>query len=102
MTIFNGHEGPVMEISAAKFKARCLKLMDDVGRTRRAVTITKRGKPIARLVPVEAKARRPIFGYMAETISHMGDLTAPLDVEWEAQKAAGPGLLPSPRKRPRR
>jgi prevent-host-death family protein len=40
-------------ISAAEFKARCLTLMDDVNRTRETLVITKRGKPVARLVPAD-------------------------------------------------
>jgi len=42
-----------MQISAAKFKANCLGLMEDVRRTRKPVLITKRGRPIAQLTPVE-------------------------------------------------
>jgi prevent-host-death family protein len=40
-------------ISAAAFKAQCLTLMDDVHSTKRSVLITKRGRPVAKLVPVE-------------------------------------------------
>ena len=39
-------------IAAGKFKARCLTLMDDVQATRQPILITKRGKPVAKLVPV--------------------------------------------------
>jgi prevent-host-death family protein len=38
-------------IAAGKFKDMCLKMLDDVARTKTAVVITKRGRPIARLVP---------------------------------------------------
>ena len=38
-------------IAAGKFKDTCLKTLDDVARTRTAVVITKRGHPVARLVP---------------------------------------------------
>ncbi len=40
-------------ISAAAFKAQCRTLMDDVRSTKRPVLITKRGRPVAKLVPVE-------------------------------------------------
>jgi prevent-host-death family protein len=36
---------------AGKFKDRCLKTLDEVARTRSAVVITKRGRPVAKLVP---------------------------------------------------
>ena len=46
------------EIPAGGFKARCLKLMDRVRATRRPIVITKRGKPVARLVPMEGPPPR--------------------------------------------
>lgn len=45
------------QIAAGEFKAHCLALMDEVAATREAVVITKRGTPIARLLPIE---ERPI------------------------------------------
>lgn len=41
------------EIPAAEFKAKCLSLMEDVATHHRAYTVTKRGKAVARLVPVQ-------------------------------------------------
>lgn len=72
-------------IPAGEFKARCLKLMDEVARDRRPVVITKRGRAIAKLVPAD-EAPRPIFGYMAGTIEILGDIISPLDIAWEAQR----------------
>jgi prevent-host-death family protein len=43
-------------IAASEFKAQCLTLMDDVYSTRRPLVITKRGKPIAKLVAIEKSA----------------------------------------------
>jgi prevent-host-death family protein len=64
-----------MEIPAGEFKARCLKLMDEVARTRRPVVITKRGKAVAQLVPPPlARQRGALFGYMAGTGSVVGDI----------------------------
>jgi prevent-host-death family protein len=71
-------------IPAAQFKANCLRLMDEVARRRTPIVITKRGKPIAKLVPVDD---RPIdiFGRMAGTIRIVGDIISPIDdVEWTA------------------
>ncbi len=48
------HTGPV-KISAVKFKATCLKLIDRVAQTGEPVVITKRGKVLARLVPDRGK-----------------------------------------------
>jgi prevent-host-death family protein len=49
-------------IPAGAFKARCLAIMDEVQAKRQAVVITKRGKPVAKLVPVE-KEKDDIFGF---------------------------------------
>ena len=46
-----------MQVSAVKFKATCLKLIDRVAETGEPVTITKRGKVLARLVPDRGKPR---------------------------------------------
>lgn len=40
-----------MRISASVFKARCLRLLDQVGRTGEELIILKRGRPVARVVP---------------------------------------------------
>jgi prevent-host-death family protein len=74
-------------ISAGAFKAQCLKLMDQVNAQRSEVVITKRGKPVARLVPVET-APRSIFGCMAGTVTFLGDLLEPVvdPNDWEANR----------------
>lgn len=74
-----------MDISATEFKAKCLKLMDEVAKTHQSVTVTKRGKPIARLVPVEPEEHKSWFGYMAGTAKINGDILEPIEGEdWEA------------------
>jgi prevent-host-death family protein len=72
-----------MEISAAEFKAKCLKLMDEVAKTHESITITKRGKPIAKLVPVESETRS-LFGYMKGTVTILGDIVSPINEKWSA------------------
>jgi len=74
-------------ISAGAFKAQCLKLMDQVNAQRLELVITKRGKPVARLVPVEA-APTSIFGCMAGTFTILGDLIEPVvdPSDWEANR----------------
>jgi prevent-host-death family protein len=73
------------EIPAGEFKVRCLKLMDQVQATRRPIVITKRGKPVARLVPVE-ESMPSIFGRMRGTVTIQGDIVGPTGEEWNAQK----------------
>ena len=52
------------QIAAGKFKDQCLKLLDTVSQTRSPIIITKRGRPIAALVPYTqaAKAKRSLAG----------------------------------------
>jgi prevent-host-death family protein len=40
-------------IPAGQFKARCLKLLDEVAETGETIVVTKRGKPVARVEPIE-------------------------------------------------
>jgi len=62
---------------AGKFKARCLKVMDDVRARREPVLITKKGVPVAKLVPTD-KTRSDIFGCMAGTAEILGNIEAPV------------------------
>lgn len=66
-------------ISAAKFKAECLALLDTVARTGRGLVVTKRGRPVARLVPLEAAARA-----LEGSIVKESDLVSPIKASWNA------------------
>ncbi len=65
-------------VAAAEFKANCLRLMDEVARQRTPIVITKRGKPVARLVPMEGEPI-DLFGYMAGTAKICGDIINPIE-----------------------
>ncbi len=75
-----------MNITAAEFKARCLQLMDNVKERHASYVITKRGRPVARLVTIESAVRSPVFGRMKGTATVKGDLVAPLLVSWDAER----------------
>ena len=49
-------------MAAGKFKDRCLKTLDEVARTKSVVVITKRGRPVAKLVPCLPAPRRSLAG----------------------------------------
>ena len=69
-------------VPATEFKANCLRLMNEVAQQRRPIVITKRGKPVAKLVPVEEEPTG-LFGYMAGTAKICGDIISPIDEdEW--------------------
>ena len=68
------------EIGAGEFKARCLALLDEVAETGEEIVVTKRGKPVAKLTPIESA--KPLEG----SVRILGDIVGPLDEEWEANQ----------------
>ena len=73
-------------VKASEFKAKCLSLMDEVARTGEPVIITKRGKPVAQLVPHGRKRPASPFGLHRGQIEIIGDIISPIDVEWDVMK----------------
>lgn len=53
--VYYGRMGEVV-IQASTFKARCLALLDEVARSRNTIVVTKHGKPVAKLVPIDEPA----------------------------------------------
>jgi prevent-host-death family protein len=74
-------------IAAGEFKARCLQVMEEVRTKRTTVLITKRGKPLAKLVPPDEKPH-DIFGCLAGKIEILGDIVSPITPleDWEGLK----------------
>jgi prevent-host-death family protein len=70
------------KIAAAAFKAHCLTLMEDVRSTREPVVITKRGKPVAKLVPLDSESD-DFIGRLKGVFEAVGDLDAD-PPEWES------------------
>lgn len=75
-------------IPAGEFKAKCLKLLDEVAAKRETLVITKHGKPVAEVRPIpEPKVERQgIVGSMKGSVLWEGDIISPIDVEWDAMK----------------
>jgi prevent-host-death family protein len=71
-------------IGAGDFKAKCLQLLDDVAEHRESLVITKRGKPVAKLVPMPSSTE--LFGALAGSVIKEKDILSPLDAEWDAAK----------------
>jgi len=72
-----------MIIAAGRFKAKCLKYIDDVNHTHEELIITKRGVPKARLMPVSEKPTE-LFGMMKGSAKITGDIVNPIDETWDA------------------
>lgn len=73
-------------IAAGKFKATCLGLLDEVQRERKEIVITKRGKPVARIVPVETEKIPNLFGRMKNSGTILGDIISPIGEIWDAER----------------
>jgi prevent-host-death family protein len=74
-------------IAAGEFKAKCLKLLDEVAQTRQTLVITKHGKPVAQVTPMKQKPeRKGIVGSMKGSVLWEGDIISPIGVEWDAMK----------------
>lgn len=71
-------------VAAGEFKAKCLKLLDQVAESRETLVITKRGKAVAEVHPVPD--RGDFVGSMRGSVEILGDIISPIDVEWEAMK----------------
>jgi len=77
-------------INASDFKSRCLAILDEVERTGHAVTILKRGREVAQLVPVVSRATGNPQDSLKGTVRIVGDIVGPLlDAgDWEAEAGA--------------
>ena len=72
-------------MAAGSFKAHCLAIMDEVRAKREVVVITKRGKPVAKLVPVRQDAD-DIFGFLRGKGAITGDVILPVIEDWGSLK----------------
>lgn len=64
-------------INASEFKAKCLALLDEVAKTGEHITILKRGRPVAELVPPVSTGQGPPQESIMGTIEILGDIVAP-------------------------
>jgi prevent-host-death family protein len=73
------------KIPAAVFKAQCLTLMEDVRSTKQPLLITKRGKPVAKLVPVDG-GKDDFIGRLEGIVRIVGDIESPVEPPetWDA------------------
>jgi prevent-host-death family protein len=77
-------KAPQASVSASEAKTHLLQLLDKVDRTREGLIITKRGRPVAKLVPMETEPAKSIFGCMKGTFRIAGDIVGAEPDVWEA------------------
>ncbi len=73
-----------LSIAASKFKEQCLALLDRVARTKVPIVVTKHGKPVARVVPLDESERRPLRGSVTFLTDDEDELFSTGEV-WEAE-----------------
>jgi prevent-host-death family protein len=75
------------KMPAGEFKSRCLAVMDSVQKTKETVLITKRGRPVAKLVPAEEPPHE-FLGRLEGLVKIMGDIESPIEPSdvWEASR----------------
>ena len=71
------------QINAARFKAECLALLDDVAATGQPIIVTKRGKAVACVVPVEEP---PSLRGSVRILVSEDELLAPIDEVWDVER----------------
>ena len=76
----------VVEISASEAKNAWHEILERVSEGREEVIVTRYGKPVMKLSPVDAEPGTAVspFGWLRGTVTIHGDLVAPLDVAWDA------------------
>jgi prevent-host-death family protein len=83
-------KGSDISISVTEFKSQCRSLIDEMADGKRArVVITKRNKPVAKLIPITDQAVE-LWGALRGTVQLEPncDLTAPVGENWDAQHQA--------------
>lgn len=68
-------------IKASEFKAKCLKLMDEVQESGEGIVITKHGRPVSKLIPFRKKPKT-LFGAGRGRMKITGDIVSPMPAEW--------------------
>lgn len=71
-------------MAISEFKAHALRIIDEVAKSQKGIVITKRGKPLAQVVPLRKSETRPIPGKLADAFVFENDIVSPLGEKiWE-------------------
>jgi prevent-host-death family protein len=80
-----GRTGKAIEVPASEVKNAWHEFVDRVSQAREEIVVTRYGKPVMKLSPIDEPEDRPgIFGCLAGTVTVHGDLVAPTEEVWEA------------------
>lgn len=73
------------EIAISEFKAHCLELVSNLEINRETITITKRNKPVAKLIPFEKEEKTTLFGSLKDKASIKHDIVKPINESWSVE-----------------
>lgn len=87
MVISNDYIGFMKTMSISQFKAQALQVIEDVFETREDLVITKRGKPVARIIPYQEQTSKSKPGKLSKFFVSEKDIVSPLGAEdWEVSE----------------
>jgi prevent-host-death family protein len=88
-------------IAVSEFKAHCLALLEDIAQGGEPIVVTKRGKPIARVVPSASVGTKHPQDTLAGSVTIIGDVMEPVlaPSDWDAVRGQ---LLPATARRAKR
>jgi len=66
------------EIAISEFKTKCLALLREVNKTKKPIRITRKGKPVAEIVPPSHVPKLRKLGALAGTMTILGDIVSPV------------------------
>ena len=69
---------PARSIAAGEFKAKCLEILDRVARDGGSYVVTKRGRPVAKVVPLDSPEPRSLRG----SVGYLTDIVEPIGDDW--------------------
>jgi prevent-host-death family protein len=69
----------IQEVAISEFKAKCLALLEEVDKTKISLLVTRRGRPIAEVIPTSPNMEeRDWLGSMSDSIEITGDVVSPV------------------------
>ena len=75
----------MITLGAGEFRVQCLKLIEMAHHQHETVIVTKRGKPVAKLIPYEENPPK-LFGALEGSVIIKADITQPMEDAWDAEQ----------------
>ncbi len=73
-------------VAEAEFEPKFIALIEEVVSSGDEVVVTKDGKPVAKLVPFETAFLPLTLDQLRDSVTILGDIVAPLDEPWDAER----------------